>query len=458
MRAVSTDPTTQLAVEAIQFDHTDQVVILHCPDPALATHWGKTHSVSVYDLEVTTLDKIRAANNSSKGKVSVYEDVFPVSDLRYDSAVITVPKGRDYGRALLYAARGVVKPGGKVYIAGETAGGAKSLIEDAVTIFGSSATLTFKRRSRVGVSIQPESPRGAYPQDWGIDPTQFQQRQIGGVPVWTIPGVFSWEHLDGGTAFLLEHLKLEGNERVLDMGCGYGMIGLSLMGRGAKSAVLVDNNLLAVRCARENAQGLENVTVLAGDIYSTLGDQQFDLIVSNPPFHQKFEVDTNVPHRIIENAFDHLAPGGRLILVCNAFLKYDEVMTPHLARVRELANNGRYRIIEGRRPEKGSVTKAAHRGSKRAALEDEATAFKRHGIIRTVTEKQIADEPGDDELDDLFAELSAAEADRVKSGLNDDWDDENTDWDDEDFDDEDDDHPPPPPAKKPKNPPKGIKK
>jgi 16S rRNA (guanine1207-N2)-methyltransferase len=71
--------------------------------------------------------------------------------------------------------------------------------------------------------------------------------------------------------------------------------------------------------------------------------------VSNPPFHREFDVNTNVAHRIMRGAKPMLRPGGRLVIVANAFLKYEDVMAQHLTKARVIARSNRFVVIEGRR-------------------------------------------------------------------------------------------------------------
>jgi 16S rRNA (guanine1207-N2)-methyltransferase len=203
------------------------------------------------------------------------------------------------------------------------------------------------------VAIRPDAVPG-YPADWGDDPTVMQQRTVdtpvGPLTVATMPGIFSWQHLDDGTAFLLDNLEIEPGQTVLDVGCGYGIIGLVAAQR-ASHVTMTDDNLLAIRCARAAVaiNHLGNADVQPGDVYAGLQGRQFELIVSNPPFHKEFDVSTNVAHRIMRDAKRLLRPGGRLVIVANAFLKYEAVMTQYLTKARVLARNNRYVVIEGRR-------------------------------------------------------------------------------------------------------------
>ncbi len=352
----STDPGTLLLVEQARIAATDRVLALSAGDPALILGVARqAAAVQVYDLSFSAIRRTRqqVAARDQLANITLREDVFPYPDEQFDVALMPVPKGRDFARAQLWSAVRVLRPGGRLYIAGPTNGGAKSAITDAAELFGHGVTLNTKRRHRVGVSIRPEA-LPSFPASWGDDPTISHEQTLdtpcGPVNIVTMPGVFSWEHLDDGTAFLLEHLEnIEPGQDVLDMGCGNGVLGITLA-RRARHVTMVDDNLLAVRCARGSVQAnqLTNITVEPGDVYDDLEKKNFDLIVSNPPFHKEFDVNTNVAHRIMRDARSMLRPGGRLLIVANAFLKYEDVMAQHLTKSRVLARNNRYMVIEGR--------------------------------------------------------------------------------------------------------------
>ncbi len=353
----STDPSTLLLVEESRLSSADNVLVLSAGDPALTLGIARqVASVHVYDISYSAVQRTRqqvaSRARSIPAQITISDEVLPPPGGDYDVAMMVVPKGRDFARAQLWSALRALRPGGRLYMAGPTQGGTKSVIADAAELFGHGVTLTSRRHHRIGVSIRPDT-LPLYP--WGYDPTCKQQRTIdtprGPIRVETMPGVFSWEHLDDGTAFLLESLgEIEPGQTILDVGCGYGILGLALA-PGAKHVTMIDDNLLAVRCVRSSVElnQAANVTVEPGDVYSGLKNQQFDLIVSNPPFHKEFDVNTNVAHRMMREARTMLRPGGRLVIVANAFLKYADVMAEHLTKSRVIARNNRFVVIEGRR-------------------------------------------------------------------------------------------------------------
>ncbi|MDG0810966.1 class I SAM-dependent methyltransferase [Cohnella rhizosphaerae] len=127
-------------------------------------------------------------------------------------------------------------------------------------------------------------------------------------------GVFSRDGVDFGSRVLIAHMELGQQDRVLDVGCGYGPIGLTaarLVPRG--HVTMLDVNERAVALSRENAalNGIGNVDVQVSDLYEAVGGRAFDVILSNPPIR----AGKAVVHRILEEAHAHLNPGGALWIV-----------------------------------------------------------------------------------------------------------------------------------------------
>ncbi|GHC19050.1 methyltransferase [Aidingimonas halophila] len=161
------------------------------------------------------------------------------------------------------------------------------------------------------------------------------------------PGVFGHGKLDDGTRLLLSTLDAylpDATRSVLDLGCGDGVIGAWLASRGA-DVTLVDINLFAVEAARRtlainDLQG----EALPSDVYSALEDRRFDMIVTNPPFHQERRIDYGHTARLIQEAPSHLASGGQLLMVANAFLPYPDLLESTFGKFEIVADDRRYRV------------------------------------------------------------------------------------------------------------------
>ncbi len=130
----------------------------------------------------------------------------------------------------------------------------------------------------------------------------------------TSPDVFSPRAVDAGTRAMLSVVEFRPGDRVLDLGCGYGPVGI-LAARllGPERVVMLDSAAEAVSLAAENAErnGVAGVCTLCSDGFRGLDQAGFSLILCNPPYH----VDFSVPKHFIEKGFNRLAPGGRFYLV-----------------------------------------------------------------------------------------------------------------------------------------------
>lgn len=165
----------------------------------------------------------------------------------------------------------------------------------------------------------------------------------------TDAGVFSKQGIDYGSATLIRHMNFEADADILDIGCGYGPIGITAARLADKGHVtLIDVNERAVELARENAvrNGLSNVTVLESNLFEGLVEgQQFDAILTNPPIRAGKEV----VHRIFAESADRLRQGGALWVVIqkkqgapSAWTKLQSLFE----RVEEVAKDKGYRIFK----------------------------------------------------------------------------------------------------------------
>ena len=127
----------------------------------------------------------------------------------------------------------------------------------------------------------------------------------------TDAGVFSKKMVDFGSQLLLKCLEVNQGETVLDVGCGYGPLGLSLAKAYGVQATMVDINNRALDLARQNAERNKvEATIFQSNIYEQV-EGKFDHVISNPPIR----AGKQVVHEIIEKSKDFLEPGGDLTIV-----------------------------------------------------------------------------------------------------------------------------------------------
>ncbi|OPH50093.1 16S rRNA methyltransferase [Paenibacillus ferrarius] len=130
----------------------------------------------------------------------------------------------------------------------------------------------------------------------------------------TDAGVFSKKGVDYGSKHLIETMQLNEDAKVLDVGCGYGPIGLSAAAMCPKGHVtMVDINERAIELSLDNAKrnGIANVSIIQSDLLEQVKDQRYDAVLTNPPIRAGKEV----VHRIFTDAYDCLVEGGAIWVV-----------------------------------------------------------------------------------------------------------------------------------------------
>ncbi len=142
----------------------------------------------------------------------------------------------------------------------------------------------------------------------------------------TAATLFSPRAIDRGTLAMLSYAAFAPEQKILDLGCGYGVVGLVAAGHAPPEQVwMVDKDPVAVRLAKENARlnGAAGVSVVQSDGFESLDETGFDLILCNPPY----QADFAVPKHFIEKGFNRLVIGGRLLMVTKRELWYRNKLT-----------------------------------------------------------------------------------------------------------------------------------
>jgi len=131
----------------------------------------------------------------------------------------------------------------------------------------------------------------------------------------TNSGVFSHTRVDNGTRLLAESMMVPIEGRLLDLGCGYGVLGIVAAKASPRlEVVMTDVNQRATTLAEENLKrnGVVNARVVVGSLYEPVEGEMFDAIVTNPPISAGIGKTVSP---IVSGSPDHLNSGGSLQLV-----------------------------------------------------------------------------------------------------------------------------------------------
>jgi 16S rRNA (guanine1207-N2)-methyltransferase len=163
----------------------------------------------------------------------------------------------------------------------------------------------------------------------------------------TDAGVFSRGEVDNGTRALLEALPEEMAGEILDLGCGWGVIGISVALKWPEARVtMADVNLRALELARKNAEkNRAGVTCAESDGMEAFMGKAFDAVITNPPIR----AGKQVIYKMFADAAECLKPGGALYLVirkqqgAESCLKYLQTLYP---RVEKLDRSGGFWVLK----------------------------------------------------------------------------------------------------------------
>jgi len=164
-------------------------------------------------------------------------------------------------------------------------------------------------------------------------------------------GVFSSDRVDPGTRLLAECMEIGPADRVLDLGCGYGVLGVVAAALAPEGmAVLLDRNARAVELARANLalNGITNAHVILADGAEAVAPGVFEVVATNPPVH----AGNRAVFAFIDGAHGALRPGGRFYFVgrkSRGALTFARHTQETFGNVTEVEKKSGYRVYRAQR-------------------------------------------------------------------------------------------------------------
>jgi 16S rRNA (guanine1207-N2)-methyltransferase len=345
------DPATRLLAEMLDPTPTDAVLVLGCGSGLLGlvaaerAPQGRVLLVDDSCVAVEAAQRTLALNEVANAEVRLSEEA-AIHDPAFDLAALVLPKGRGATHRALTDAAVALRIGGRLLLAGPTRGGIKSAIGQMEVLFGNAEVLRIKARHRVAVAVKRAPIAAPQPAPYAEVAAEVRGQTVRFV---SRPGVFAGLALDQGTRVLIEAMQLNPTNAVLDLGCGSGVVGLVAARLCPQGHVtLMDASSAAVEAARRTLalNGITNAEAMLSDCAAAVLDREFDVVVTNPPFHQGFGVEYDVARQFIVDAARVLRPGGRLYLVANRFIRYDRWIEECFGNVTTVYQDNRYRVLQ----------------------------------------------------------------------------------------------------------------
>lgn len=293
-------------------------------------------------LEVAWLETSRASLRclqASWGSQQVRAGLpWDLPQASYDliSLVLPAERGNRYVEFCLRGAARALRPGGRLWLAGDRQRGFERYLGWAQQWVGPAGQI-FRQGSLRLAMLTATLPAPSLPQPWEYWHEGDQAWQA-------LPGVFSAGHSDPGSQVLAAELPSLEGQQVLDLGAGYGWLSRVALQHRAAQVIGLEDDL--VSCSSAWANGLE---VVHSDVDEALpSNQRYDTIISNPPFHLGGSVVLEVAKAFVCAAQARLARGGRFFLVANTFLPYEPLLANLFTEVHRL-DRGAYKVLIARR-------------------------------------------------------------------------------------------------------------
>lgn len=269
--------------------------------------------------------------------------------------LIKIPRTLALLESQLLALRNVISPQTIIVAAARVKTVTRSVLNLFERLIGPTTTSLAKKKSRL-IFCQPDSKvisasiKDPFPTVW---PCRLPSGMT--VSVANHANVFSRQSLDIGARFLLEHMQVSEHDKLIDLGCGNGVLGLNALSLAPGCQItFVDESHMATASAQQNVATnfpaqLEDCRFVTSNCLESLLEQQprpvFTKVFCNPPFHQQNTITDHIAWQMFHDAYELLGKGGHLIVVANRHLDYYHTLKRLFGGVTTLASQNKFVIF-----------------------------------------------------------------------------------------------------------------
>jgi 16S rRNA (guanine1207-N2)-methyltransferase len=264
-----------------------------------------------------------------------------------DCVLIKIPKSLALLEYQLYALRALLHHDTRIVAAGMARHIHSSTLELFETILGPASTTRAVKKSRLVLVERDHSLNQGQSQH----PTSFELQVDRNYRIVNHASVFSRDRLDPGSRLLLEQMPVgEQFRRIVDLGCGNGVLGLIAAAMNpAASLLFYDESYMAIASAEANFRaafaGTRQAEFRVGDCLQGVEANSHDLVLINPPFHQQHSIGDAVAWKMFMEARRVLVEGGELRIVGNRHLGYHAKLKKLFGNCTTVAANKKFVVL-----------------------------------------------------------------------------------------------------------------
>jgi 16S rRNA (guanine1207-N2)-methyltransferase len=356
--------STRILVESINVRPGDVILDYGCGYGAV----GVALSDSAQGVDVCMVDSdIRAvrwaqenvrANGVQNAHIVLDHTLDRYSDGHFNVIALNPPieEGTEAIFEMIDRARPKLRNGGSFYLVAKVRKGAKSYMRRLAETIGPSKVIS--KSGGYWLMRAERSPvRSPAPVDLSVyEHTVETKLRNRNYTFCTRAGVFSRKEMDDGTRLLIESVDILPMNSVIDIGCGYGPIGIAAahvasVGR----VVMVDTSARAVECAARNIEahhlhharknGKPRVEALVSDRFDAVKGERFDRVISNPPFHS----GVDVLYPLVDESYAHLRFHGRMYLVLMRYVGIKRHIESVFGNCTVVSHEGKHTVLMAER-------------------------------------------------------------------------------------------------------------
>lgn len=338
------DAADEYLYEYIQQQQVESVLIFNDSFGFLSL---SLHNFKPYTVSDSACSHKAIINNAELNSITTQKTYFPGEESGlFDVIIFKMVKSLELLSYEISLAAKVLKPGGKIILAGMS----KHIHRSTIALFE-------KYFHSVSTSLAKKKARLLYASDLKKEENRQVQKSLPIIKykeltITSYPGVFSFKQIDDGTQFLIETITLSPEMKtVVDLGCGNGIIGMYLAKyHDIKKLIFTDDSHLAVKSAEENWNDNMETEVEADFLVEHslegMSDESVDLVVTNPPYHQGFANTMQIAVSFFHDAHRVLRKSGEFWIVANNHLGYYQTLDAIYESVTKIAKNSNYTVYK----------------------------------------------------------------------------------------------------------------
>ena len=276
--------------------------------------------------------EFKSLEDAGNSVVANFED-----KLSSNGAIVLAGRNRRVNEGNIVRAWNTCKEGGQIIVAGDKTAGISSLrkwVSKRTEI-----TDSFSKHHAVVFWLVKNGEQWDFP---------VLEREVDGYHL--SEGMFSSDGPDIGSSLLIEHFDKRIGGPVADLGAGWGYLSNELLKRTSKVTELdlYEADFLSLEAAKKNLQSYEHLPISFHwcDLTSEYKKKPYQWIIMNPPFHSSRSADPELGKRFIQVAASTLPSGGRLLMVANRNLPYEETLRKVFKHSKVLEERNGFKVIE----------------------------------------------------------------------------------------------------------------